>query len=277
MEITVLLFLIIIMMAFVCEYMDSSIGMGYGTILSPVLLIMGFDPLVVVPAILLSQAFGGLAASIFHHQFENVSFSKSSKDLKVVFVISVFGIFATILAALIALHIPKVYLKTYIGVLVLCMGILVLSNKKFVFSWKKIIGIGIVSAFNKGLSGGGFGPVVTAGQIMAGQKHKAAIGATTLAEAPICIVGFCTYLIGRTVVELNGSIAQMPVRDFFRIMFSPKMFQWELILALFIGAVLVAPFGALTTRKINEKYMHLILGSIILVLGAWVLAKTYLF
>jgi len=36
----------------------------------------------------------------------------------------------------------------------------------------------------------GFGPIVTAGQIMAGQKHKAAIGATTLAEAPLCIASF---------------------------------------------------------------------------------------
>ena len=62
MEITVGMFVMLTAFAFVCEYIDSAIGMGYGTILSPLLIIMGFDPLVAVPAILLSQAFGGLSA-----------------------------------------------------------------------------------------------------------------------------------------------------------------------------------------------------------------------
>ncbi|MCK4232918.1 hypothetical protein KAX75_00695, partial [candidate division WOR-3 bacterium] len=67
MEITVGWFIFIAALAFCCEYIDSSLGMGYGTILSPVLIIMGFDPLIVVPSILLSQAVGGFTASIFHH------------------------------------------------------------------------------------------------------------------------------------------------------------------------------------------------------------------
>ena len=275
MEITVGLFLLLIFLAFVCEYIDSSLGMGYGTILSPVLIILGFDPVVAVPAVLLSQACGGFAASVFHHQFKNVSFHPNSKDLKIVFVISSFGVFATIIAALIAINIPKVLLKTYIGVLVLLMGIIILANRKFNFSWKKMIGLGILSSFNKGISGGGFGPIVTAGQIMAGQKHKAAIGTTTLAEAPICIASFFTCLIARTATEIDMPIMSMGVKEFLSIMFSPKMFQWELLLALFLGSVLVAPFGALTTRKLNEKYMHLILGVLIIVLGLWTLMKTY--
>ena len=125
MEITVGLFLALIALAFVCEFIDSSLGMGYGTILAPVLIILGFDPLVAIPALLLSQAFGGFAASIFHHQFENVSFRPDSRDLKIVFIISGFGIIATIIAALIAINIPKLILKTYIGILVLVMGIII--------------------------------------------------------------------------------------------------------------------------------------------------------
>lgn len=275
MEITVGLFLLLIAMAFVCEFIDSSLGMGYGTILAPVLIIMGFNPLVAIPALLLSQAFGGFSASIFHHQFKNVSFHRDSRDLKIVFLISAFGILATIFAAMVAINIPKIVLKTYIGILVFIMGIIILSNRKFTFSWKRIIGIGVISAFNKGISGGGFGPVLTAGQIMAGQRHKGAIGTTTLAEAPICISAFFTYLIGRTLTEVNGSVFSLPVKDFFAKMFSPKMFHWELMLALLIGSVMVAPFGALTTKKLNEKYMHLILGVLVIILGIWSLIKTY--
>jgi len=277
MEMTVGLFLLILIMAFVCEWLDSSLGMGYGTILSPVLIIMGFNPLVSIPAILISQAFGGLTASIFHSQFGNVSFKRNSKDLKIAFVVTLFGIMATILAAIISLNIPKVVLKTYIGVLVLVMGIITLRNIQFKFSWKKIISIGVLSAFNKGLSGGGFGPVVTSGQILAGQKHKGAIGVTTLAEAPICIVGFLTYLIGRSIGEFDGAVMSVPVSEFFSTMFSPHMVQWELALALILGSVLVAPFGALTTRNLNKEKMHVILGVLVTVLGAWTLLKTYVF
>lgn len=276
MEITVGLFLFLIVLAFICEFIDSSLGMGYGTILSPVLIILGFNPLVAIPAVLLSQAFGGFAASVFHHQFKNVSFHPDSRDFKIVVVISAFGILATVLAALLAINIPKIALNTYIGVLVFIMGIIVLANRRFIFSWKRIIGVGVLSAFNKGMTGGGFGPVVTAGQIMAGQKHKGAIGATTLAEAPICIASFFTYLIGRTATELSGSIVNMPVKEFLIKMFSPEMFQWELMLALLIGSVVVAPFGAFTTKKLDTKYIHIILGVLITSLGVWTLIKTYM-
>jgi uncharacterized membrane protein YfcA len=275
MEITVGTFLLLFGLAFFCEFIDSSLGMGYGTILSPVLIIMGFDPLVAIPALLLSQAFGGFTAAIFHHQFENANFSKGTRDLKIVFIVTSLGMVATILAACIALSIPKLYMKTYIGVLVLIMGVIMLANRTFKFSWKKMLGIGILSSFNKSLSGGGFGPVVTAGQVIAGQEHKGAIAATTLAEAPICTVGFLTYLIGRVVQEMDVSILKMPVSDFLTNMFSYKLFQWELVLALLLGSVFVAPFGAFTTKIIKTKKLSLTLGVLVTALGVWTLWKTY--
>ena len=276
MEITVGIFILLVGMAFVCEFIDSSLGMGYGTILAPVLIIMGFEPLVAVPAILLSQAFGGFTASVFHQRFNNVSFHPDSKDLKIALVITAFGIFATILAALISINLPKVVLKTYIAVLVTVMGVIVLRNRLFLFSWKKMIGVGILSAFNKGLTGGGFGPVVTSGQILAGQDHKGAIGVTTLAEAPICIVAFLTYMIGRVIMEVKTPVLDMSVGDFFSRMFTSRMFPWELILALILGSILVAPFGAFTTKSLKKEQMHLTLGLLIIILGVWTLVKTYL-
>ena len=275
MEITVGLFLALFAFAFACEFIDSSLGMGYGTILTPSLLIMGFDPLLVVPAVLLSQAFGGFWASVFHQQFKNVSFKSNSRDLKMVVIISGFGIIAAICAAFISTGIPKIALKTYIGILVSVMGVIVLINRPFRFSWGKMVAVGIVSAFNKGMSGGGFGPVVTGGQILAGQDHKAAIGVTTLAEAPICICGFLTYLIVRTAKEFTTPLLNMPISDFLHHMFSPKLFQWELILALLLGSILVAPFGAFTTRMLKKEKLHYILGTLIFVLGIWTLIKTW--
>jgi hypothetical protein len=276
MEITVGLFLLLLGLAFTCEFIDSSLGMGYGTILTPVLLILGFPVVIVVPAVLLSQAFGGLTASLLHHELKNVSFKPGSRDFRLVLLISGFGILATIFAACLALNIPKLLLKTYIGLLVLVMGLIVLRNRSFTFSWRRMIGVGILSAFNKGLSGGGFGPVVTGGQVLAGQDHKAAVGVTTLAEAPICITGFLTYVVGRTVQDLGAGVLDLPFSVFLGRLFTPELFQWELFLALVLGSVLVAPFGAFTTRALKRRNMHWIIGGLITGLGAWTLAKTWL-
>lgn len=275
MEVTVGLFLAVFALAFAAEFIDSAMGMGYGTLLTPILLIIGFDPLVVVPAILLSQAFGGMAASTFHHRFQNVRFERNSPDLKIFLVISGFGVLATMAAALLSIRLPKVVLTTYIGLLVLVMGIVILRNRSYRFTWKKLVALGIVSAFNKGLSGGGFGPVVTGGQVLGGVDHRRAIGVTTLAEAPICLTGFMTFIIGRTVLEHQGEVLQMPLRDFLGELFSPRMFQWELLLALLLGAVFVSPFGALTTRVIRTQAMRPALGGLIVVMGVWVLARTW--
>jgi uncharacterized membrane protein YfcA len=239
-------------LAFLCEYIDSSLGMGYGTILSPVLIVLGFDPLLVVPSVLISQSLGGFAASLFHHRFHNIHITRSSKDSKVILLISVLGVAATIFSVLIAVSIPAWALKAYIGVLVMVMGILLLSGIKLVFSWRNIAGVGLISAFNKGLSGGGFGPVVTAGQVISGQNHKNAIGCTTAAEAPICLAGFLTYAFASGLPEM------------------------VLILPLCIGAMIAAPFGALTTKKMDSRKLKLVIGALVFILGLWVLLKLVL-
>jgi len=276
MEVTVGLFLVIVCIAFCCEFVDSCLGMGYGTVLSPVLIIMGFSPVLAVSSILLSQAAGGFTASVFHHKFRNADFRPQSKDLKIAMIITACGIAATIFAAIIAVAIPRTVLKTYIGVLVLIMGIILLTGKKFSFSWKNIIGVGIVSAFNKGLTGGGFGPVVTSGQIISGHDHKAAIGITTLAEVPICTAGFIAYILTGLIANLHGSLLDLPVRNVFTAVFTKGIFQWELTLALLIGAVLVAPFGAFTTKNIHTAKLTWVLGILVSALGLWTLIKTYI-
>ena len=44
------------------EYMDSAGGMGYGTALTPLMLIAGFDPKQIVPCVMITEMFTGLIA-----------------------------------------------------------------------------------------------------------------------------------------------------------------------------------------------------------------------
>ena len=271
-EISLGIGLAILGIAFVAEYIDSTLGMGYGTTLTPLLLLMDFEPLQIVPAILLSELLSGIFAAFLHHKHGNVYFDfrndhehkirkrlgkigyiPKSKSAKIALVLALLSIIGTVAAVLVAVNIPKFYLKLYIGVLVLVMGILILikHGKKSKFSWKKIIGLGVIASFNKGMSGGGYGPVVTSGQILSGLKTKAAIGITSLAEGLTCLVGVITYLL------ITSSI------------------NWSLAPFLVIGAIFSVPLSAYTVKIMKTKRLTLIIGIATTLLGILTLAKLF--
>jgi uncharacterized membrane protein YfcA len=241
----------IIALAFGCEYLDSTLGMGYGTILSPLLIILGMDPLLLVPSILISQALGGLVAAAFHHRFENVDLCWRSRDTRIAAVLVVAGVLATVVGVYVAVSLPKEALKTYIGVLVIVMGTLMLTCPALRFTWRKMMFLGVLSAFNKAVTGGGFGPVVTSGQIISGVETRASIGITTAAEAPICIVSFLLYIL------LEGPI------------------EVELPLLMTLGAVAAAPLGARGTRLRDTGRTLKLVGVLTIGLGIFTLLKTY--
>jgi len=271
METSPLLFAAIVGLAFLCEYVDSSLGMGYGTTLTPLLLLMGFRPLQVVPCVLFSEFITGLVAGGFHHLFGNIrldfgpdeellkrrlrgwGYIPKSLDSKMIFVFALCGVLGVMIAVSFAVSIPKTALNTYIGVMVLVIGVVILwrRNRDFTFSWKKVVGLGLLSAFNKGMSGGGYGPLVAGGQILTGRDTKSAIGITSFAEGLVSLVGVLVYLAAR------GNL------------------HWALALPLVIGAVASTPLAAFTTKKIGTGQLKLVVGILVTVLGLVTLLKTY--
>jgi len=245
------LFLLIGIVTFVSEYLDSGLGMGYGTVLSSVLIIMGYHPLKVIPAILISQLVTDVAACISHHKLRNVNFEFKSPDLKIAAILGAISSLGVILSVVIALQIPKWLLTLYIGLLVFFMGILIIVtvNKPVRFSWRKILGLSFLAAFNKGISGGGYGPLVMGGQIISGVAPKNAIGITAFAEAVTCSVGFIIYLIlGRTIdYKFTG-----------------------LLIICALGAV---PVAALTVKNISSDRIKRYVGVLISLLGILTLLK----
>ena len=269
----VLSLLILFIIAFASEFVDSSLGMGYGTTLTPVLIIMGYNPLVVIPAILTSELITGSLAAFMHHRAGNVHFDfrndpdhrlvkkmrmlgyiPRSNASKIALVLAVCSLGGAIIAVFVAINIPKTYLKIFIGVMVLSMGILILlkRNSKPRFSWKKIVGLGVLAAFNKGLSGGGYGPLVTSGQILSGVDTKNSVAITSLAESFTCLVGVCTFLLLGTE------------------------FNWTLTLALLAGAVASVPFSTRVVKNLKVKNFTLIVGTATVILGLFTLYKVIL-
>lgn len=278
-ELPLLMIVIIVVVAFLCEYMDSTLGMGYGTTLTPVFMLMGFSPMQIVPAILLSELISGLLAGIFHHREGNVDLKPKSADifkirnmlsplgyienfrktvplhLKVALLLAVCSIAGTVAAVFVAVNIPKFWLKLYIGVLVLSMGVIILLcfNREFKFSWKRISILGLIASFNKGMSGGGYGPVVTGGQVLSGVEGKSAVGITSLAEGLTCLVGVITYVL----------VCKNPV-------------DWKLAPYIIFGAVLSVPLSAKSVKVISERKLKVAIALLTIALGTLTIVKTFM-
>lgn len=263
--------------SFLCEYLDSTLGMGYGTTLTPVFLLMGFSPMQIVPAILLSQLICGILGGFFHHKEGNVNLKPHNmeafkiknmlsplgyiecvrktfpKHLKVALLLASCSILGTVAAVFIAVNIPRFWLKLYIGILVLSMGlaILICFNRNFKFSWKRITFLGLLASFNKGMSGGGYGPIVTGGQILSGVEGKSAIGITSLAEGLTCLVGVIAYVF----------VSKNPI-------------DWTLAPYIIVGAVLSVPLSAKSVKVISTKKLKLAIAILTIILGALTIVKT---
>ena len=267
----------VIVTAFLCEYVDSTLGMGYGTILTPVLLAVGFNPLQIVPAVLFSELISGILAGILHHREGNVNFKLNGNEmfklsnmlsplgymeavkktlplhLKIALLLAACSIVGTLAAVFIAVRIPKFYMKLYIGCLVLAMGLIIVifRHRTFKFSGKKIVGLGLIASFNKGMSGGGYGPVVTAGQILSGVEGKNAVGITSLAEGLTCLVGVIAYSL----------MATAPI-------------DWKLAPYICIGAVASVPLCAKSVKLISTRTLKLAIALVTIALGTLTIVKT---
>jgi uncharacterized membrane protein YfcA len=299
------IYVIIVVFAFLCEYIDSALGGGYGTIIVPLLfLIFGVPSNILVPAVLFTEILTGFGSSILHHYAGNVHFSlkrengkakmpvlakklegieneqlekippeavhnslrlradnflksfKASDDLKVSSVLAIFGIIGGVVAALVAINISKTALNTYIGVLVALIGLFVLSRLKWKFSWWGISGIGLLAAFNKGMSGGGYGPLIAGGQIIVDRNPRQAVGSTSLAEAIVCVSSIIIYYVNPVHIPANIN-------------------YWYLVAALTIGSMLSVPCAVLTVKYIPIKKLQPLVGIFTILLGIFILLKTW--
>lgn len=241
---------IIVIMAMVGELIDSSLGMMYGTMMSPILILMGYDPKIVVPAVLISQGLSGLVATVRHHSIGNSNFALTTHETKIAWAIIIPGIFATALGAFVASSISGLTISVYIGALVVVIGGLCISPKEFSFSWAKMWGIGLLAGFNKAMSGGGFGPVTTTGKVLGGVDPKVSIATTTYAEVPICILGFGLW------IAFNGWI------------------QWQMPILLTAGAMVGGLLGPPITKWIKTNRLRKVVGILTVIAGTILLVRT---
>jgi uncharacterized membrane protein YfcA len=182
------------------EFLDSSAGMGYGTALSPLLLSMGFDPKQVIPLIMITEMLTGFTAGLIHGEFENVEWkwhpmNETTKMVTVVALIGMASTFIAISSIYAYFELAKFWIKVYVAVLLIMMGVTALYTSR---TWEKyhprwMWGFALLAGFNKGVGGGGYGPVVTVGGVIAGVPVKSMVAITSYAEAFTCVAANVTW------------------------------------------------------------------------------------
>lgn len=244
----------LIALCFVCEFVDSSVGMGYGTTLTPVLLAMGFSPLQLIPSILFSEFLSGLVASYFHHETGNVDFGRRSRHSRVAGLLALGSIVGVGIGVSVAVRIPTSALKLTIGVIITIAGIVILLFRTLVFTysrWKMLL-LATVASFNKALSGGGYGPLMTSGQVLSGIDGRASVGITSFAEGFTCLAGVLLFLAQGERLDL------------------------DLLIPMTTGALLSIPFSTHVVGQISEMNLRMAIAILTIVLGLFTIAKVVL-
>src|ERR671924_1494947 len=151
------------LLALFFETVDSSAGMGFGTALSPLLLVLGFEPLQVVPVLVASQAFTSAFGGLMHSEFANIEFSLRplNRPMKTALLVAVPGAVGACLAVVLtyfALKLPDTFIETYIAVLVLAMATLIgataLRRRRRDYRPGRLPFFGAVAGVNKGIGSG---------------------------------------------------------------------------------------------------------------------------
>lgn len=255
------LILSIILLAFLFETMDSCAGMGFGTGLTPLLFLLGYEPLQVVPILLVSEAITGFTAGYFHHEFENVHFSIKqpfSKATKIMLIIAIIGCLAIMLSVILTYYtfeLPKEIIKTYVAVLVLAMGfigLITIKKKQKQYRPNILIASAGIAGFNKGIGAGGYGPVIMMGEIFSGIYEKTATAIASMAEGIVSMVGFSSFLF---ISHYGVTI------------------DYVLLPSIFTGGFLAAILSPYLVRIISNKIWRYIIPFYAITIGIFCLLK----
>jgi len=246
------------LVAFVTAFINDALGGGYGTITGPVLLLLGYPPHVVIPAILFSEAVSEYWSGAWHLKFHNVNIR--------VFLLTTLGGAIGIPTAvlLIGVYLSATLTKLYIGVIAVLMGVFVIlksirqkasppMERQKIHTWKTIA-LGFICGFNKSSSGGGYGPISTTGYMLLGLPAALAVGTTILAKATGCLLSILLWAALRGI-------------------------DWKLTLPMSAGAFVGAPIAAWLNNyfKVNIRplYHERLVGLIMALLGAYSLLRQF--
>ncbi len=237
--------------AFLC----GSLGLGFGALLMPALLLLGIEPRVAVASSLIAQLVTVPLGGASHASFGHVR-------ARIVVPLMGAGLLGTFAGAQFSISIGQFLLTILIAASTIVMGILVLTRGVLevgagrkegrAVRWQALVAIGLVAGFAASAFGTGWGPVGVSLLLLAGIAPKLAVGSSVTARAPIALSATLAYfsLAGpQRVVELG------------------------ILVPIVAGGVLGILLGSVAARRLGDRRLRQAVGLVIVTLGLLVFFK----
>ena len=246
----------ILIIGFFSQYIDGTLGMGYGATSSSVLIAIGLLPALVSASVHTAEIFTSLASSISHVRMKN-----AKKEISFPLIIS--GIIGGVIGALFLVNINEFVVKISVGFVLLFLGIFIfyrfalrrrITYSEDLFSKPKLFLLGLIGAAFDAFGGGGWGPICTSTLVSQNkQEPRYIIGSVNLAEF------FATVAIVIT----------------FGLTLGFENFLWLITIPLIIGGVIAAPLAAFTCHRIPARWLGLSVGIFLIILNIRTLLKAF--
>ncbi|KXA90207.1 hypothetical protein AKJ57_04355 [candidate division MSBL1 archaeon SCGC-AAA259A05] len=258
----------IVVLIFAFDLLNSSAGMGLGTLSAPVLFLMGYDIHQVIPVLVIDAAISGWISGWFHQEFENVNFSfkrplnQATRTLLIIAGIGCFTIFIGVFFTYFLLKdlLTDEVVKTYVGILVIMMAGMGLTNFREKgggeYNPKLLTLFAGVAGLNKGISGGGYGPVMVLGEILSGVYEKTAAAISQTSEGIVSTAGAITFF---TILTAGGQI------------------DLVLLPSIFTGTFFASILAPYFVRVFPNKVWRVLIPGYALTVGSLFLIKVLLF
>lgn len=246
-------FLLFLMVGFLAQAVDGSLGMAYGLTSNTVLLAFGVPPAAASASVHAAEVFTTAASGGSHIYHRNVTWSLWLP-------LTVAGVLGGILGAYVLTGVEGEVIKPFILAYLAVMGVWILLRSMKQREPRRVRGywgapLGLIGGFMDAIGGGGWGPTATTALVGAGKDPRSAIGTVNAAEF------FVTVAISATFVWalMTGHWEQAgALRDYA-----------SAVGGLIIGGLIAAPFAGWIAKTVPMPILSRLVGSLILVLAAF--------
>jgi uncharacterized membrane protein YfcA len=245
-----------ILAGFAAQFIDGTLGMGYGVSSTSLLVAIGLAPAIASASVHTAEIVTTLISGIAHHRLGNVK-------RELVISLAVPGVIGGVLGAYFLSSVPGKTIKPWMAGLLVVMGGLIVYRFFTRREWG-VVGkrmsrprmtlLGLVAGFLDAVGGGGWGPVATPSLILSenGQPHEV-VGSVNLVEFFVTVAEAITFAL---TIGL-------------------KAFRWDIVAALLVGGVIAAPIAAWVCKKLPHRVMGILIGVLLILLNVRTLVLTF--
>ncbi len=231
------------------QFVDGSMGMGYGTTSASLLVAAGLLPALVSASVHTAETFTTFVSGVSHIRMGNV-------DRKIAVPLAVSGVIGGIVGAYtLASLVSSDSMRPIVAAILLVLGVRILlkslqgkvaKNRPGSFSKKFLLPLGFVAGAVDAIGGGGWGPIATSTLVSRNQTTpRKVVGSVSLAEFAVTVAITLTFAV--TLGFQN--------------------FLWHITLPLLVGGVLIAPLAAYAARRVPAKALGVAVGLLLVALN----------